>query len=147
MRNAVSGTSLAAVLLAATAVFTQAGCTQGQNYQRPQLDLPSTWQGGTAATAKTPANWWKVFNDPALDTLVEEALKYNRDLAAAAARIDEARANLTVTDADRWPSVYGTANTARTRITQRGATPLFPGVPVESSANRITLAASYEADF
>ena len=91
--------------------------------------------------------WWKLFNDPALDALVDQALQHNRDLAAAAARIDEARANLTITDAGRWPTVYGSANSTRTRITQRGATPLFPGVPVESGSNRITLAASYETGF
>ena len=126
-----------------------AGCAQpGQDYQRPQLDLPAAWeQGGPGSATKTPAQWWKLFNAPALDTLVEEALAHNRDIKAAAARIDEARANIIVTDADRWPTIYGTANTARTQITQRGATPLFPGVPIESSSNRVTLAASYETDF
>ena len=139
-------TSVVTTLLIAAAI-TQTACTQGQNYQRPSLDLPARWQDGLSPAAKNPADWWKVFNDPALDTLVEEALKHNRDLAAAVARIEEARANLTVTDADRWPTVFGTTNTARTQITQRNATPLFPGVPIESSANRITLAAAYETDF
>ena len=133
--------------LALIAAAVVAACSTGPDYRRPQLDLPAAWQDGTAPATKTRPDWWKVFNDAALDALVEEALQHNRDLAAAAARVEEARATLTVTDADRWPSVYGTANTARTRITQRGATPLFAGVPVESGTNRITLAASYEADF
>ncbi len=143
---------LARCLALLSAAIALSGCA-GKNldYQRPQLDLPAAWSKdalpGASAAAKTPAQWWKLFNDAALDALIDEALQHNRDLTAAAARIDEARANLTVTDADRWPSVYGTANTSRTRITQRGATPLFPGVPVESSGNRITLAASYETDF
>ncbi len=134
-----------------SAVIALAGCAQpGQDYQRPPLDLPAAWErgsSGASTAANTPAQWWKLYNDPALDALVDQALQHNRDLAAAAARIDEARANLTITDADRWPTVYGTANTARTRVTQRGATPLFAGVPVESGSNRITLAASYETDF
>ena len=136
------------VLMSAALVL--AGCAQpGQDYQRPALDLPAAWEqgSGASAAAKTPSQWWKLFNDPALDALVDQALQHNRDLAAAAARMDEARANLTITDADRWPTVYGSANTVRTRITQRGATPLFAGVPVESGSNRIALAASYETDF
>jgi multidrug efflux system outer membrane protein len=143
MRNQFALAILAAAVLAA--------CSTGPDYRRPQLDLPAGWdqsgQAGAGPATKTRADWWRVFNDAALDVLVDEALQHNRDLAAAAARVEEARATLTVTDADRWPTIYGTANTARTRITQRGATPVFAGVPVESSANRITLAASYEADF
>ncbi len=145
MRNAMSMRAFA--LLGIALALT--GCAQpGQDYQRPPLDLPAAWEpGGPGSAAKTPAQWWKLFKDPALDALVDEALAHNRDIKAAAARIDEARANIIVTDADRWPTIYGTANTARTQITQRNATPLFPGVPIESSSNRITLAASYETDF
>ena len=148
METAGAARKLARFAALATALMLGACARHGTDYQRPQLDLPSAWTAdGQGAAANTPAQWWQLFKDPALDTLVEEALAHNRDIKAAAARIDEARANLTVTDADRWPTIYGTANTARTQITQRGATPLFPGVPVESSSKRITLAASYETDF
>ena len=148
METAVAARKLARFAALATALMLGACARHGTDYQRPQLDLPSAWTAdGQGAAANTPAQWWQLFKDPALDTLVEEALAHNRDIKAAAARIDEARANLIVTDADRWPTIYGTANTARTQITQRGATPLFPGVPVESSSKRITLAASYETDF
>ena len=140
--------------LRAALIFTAmlGGCANhGADYQRPQPDLPAAWvkdaQPGASDAAKTPAEWWKLFKDPALDALIEEALQHNRDIRMAAARVDAARANLIVTDADRWPTVYGSANSARTQITQRGATPRFPGVPLESSNQRITLAASYETDF
>ncbi len=150
LRKPLGAAPVAAVAMLVTAI-TLGGCAgKDTDYQRPPLDLPALWDsnaGAASSAAKTPAQWWKMFNDPALDALIDEALQHNRDIKAAAARIDEARANIIVTGADRWPTIYGTANTARTQITQRGATPLFPSVPVESSNNRITLAASYETDF
>ena len=45
-----------------------------------------------ASAAKIDAQWWTGFGDPALDALVATALEHNTDLALAAARVDEARA-------------------------------------------------------
>ena len=138
-------------LLAPLAAAILSACSTGGPVQeRPVLDLPDQWQAGSQAAAsqpRTPENWWTLFGDAALNTLVEEALVANRDLAAAAARVDAARAGIRLADADRYPTLYGTAARTRTRNTQRGAVPLFPGVPVESNNMRGTLSASYEADF
>jgi multidrug efflux system outer membrane protein len=134
---------LAAALLGACTVT-------GPNYERPAIDLPDQWSGQAntnAAAPRTPEKWWTVFGDAALDALVEEALAANRDLAAAAARVEAARAGVTIADADRYPSVGATAGRSRTRSTQRGAVPLFPGVPVESNNMRGVVSASYEVDF
>jgi multidrug efflux system outer membrane protein len=81
-----------------------------------------------------------------LDRLVEEGLANNRDLAIAAARIDEARALLRITDADRLPAVDVTAQRDRTRLSARSATPLPAGVPLTGNSNLATVNASYELD-
>ena len=117
------------------------------DYKRPELELPATWGGPASDATAAPAKWWTIFRDDALTGLVEGALASNRDLVAAAARIDAARAGVVVSDADRYPVVSGGVTRSRTRSTQRGAVPLFPGVPVESNNTRATLSASYETDF
>ena len=49
--------------------------------------------------------WWRVFNDPELNQLVEEVLHYNLDIKRATAAVLEVRAQLVSTRADRFPQV------------------------------------------
>jgi len=81
-----------------------------------------------------------------LDKLVEEGLASNRDLAIAAARIEEARALLRITDSERLPSVDATAQRDRTRSSARSSMPLPPGVPLENNNYRATVNVAYELD-
>src|SRR5688572_29054767 len=87
---------------AALAALLLAGCTVGPDYVRPDAELPQTL--GVPQTAVAAADqWWKLFQDPVLDRLVEETLAYNRDLRAAAERIEQARAQLGLARAEQWP--------------------------------------------
>lgn len=69
------------------------GCVVGPDYMQPAVSLPNQW-----ATAKGPArppelsHWWQRFGDPLLNALIEEGISHNLDVAAARARIREARA-------------------------------------------------------
>ena len=94
------------------------GCMIGPDYQRPELEVPAQFIG-TVEEGESLANlgWWELFQDPQLDELVRVALEQNRDLRAAVARVEEARALLGVTRADQFPAVDGAA-------TAKGATPL-----------------------
>ena len=49
------------------------------------------------------ADWWKTFQDPKLDALIELSLKNNRDLQAAQARVEEARAQLGISKGEALP--------------------------------------------
>ena len=57
------------------------------------------WQSILSSNIK----WWEIFNDPILDTLVITALKQNKNVNVAIARIEEVRANLGFTEADIYP--------------------------------------------
>lgn len=105
----------------------------------PALELPAA---GTAASPAVAADWWKAYADPQLDTLVEEALKNNRDLARAIARIDESRASLRLAQADRYPSINAGLSGARQRVSETGP------APVGGIGNdfRATLNVAYEVD-
>jgi multidrug efflux system outer membrane protein len=71
----------------------------------PALPLPDALPAQAGETVGLPDPWWQIFADPTLDALMEEALAHNPDVAVAAARVDEARALLRITDADRLPFV------------------------------------------
>ena len=47
--------------------------------------------------------WWRLYNDPVLDRLVEQALTANKDIAIAIANVDIARASLRGTRGERLP--------------------------------------------
>ncbi|MDR2876191.1 MAG: efflux transporter outer membrane subunit [Methylobacillus sp.] len=115
-------------------------------YEKPATELPQNWQTETGEQAGAAGeHWWTLFNDPVLDQLIAEALEHNHDIAAAAARVQEAEAVLGVTDADRYPVVTANGNATRTRSSQ--ATGMsFPGMPVINNDVRLTLNASYEVD-
>jgi NodT family efflux transporter outer membrane factor (OMF) lipoprotein len=71
-----------------------AACAVGPDYRRPDVHLTSTYVGGSAikATARTSDTWWREFNDPMLDRVVERALAQSLDIAQVQARVDQARA-------------------------------------------------------
>src|SRR5262245_48957171 len=132
------------VLATAMAV---AGCAMGPKYERPAAELPGAWTGAPPQGVKLPGErWWTLYGDPALDRLVEEALTYNQDLALAAARVDEARAQVTITDSARMPMIDATFERDRSRLSQRTATPLPPGTPRDSNNYIARLNVAYEVD-
>jgi len=124
--------------------LTAAGCALQPRYQRPAVELPAAWRK-TAPEAVLDGRWWRLYADPALDRLVEEAQAHNTDLAAAVARVDEARGLLGETGSQRYPSIDATA--ARGRSLSSAATgTLPPGLPRELSDTRASLDVSYEVD-
>ena len=65
---------------------------------------PEAWRDGGAAGEQT-AMWWRGFGDPVLSSIVEKALANNVDVAIAAARVEEARAQFGVARGQLLPSV------------------------------------------
>src|SRR5437867_3015461 len=128
--------------------FLLAGCAGLKpDYKKPAVDLPAGWRDAPPDGVQArDARWWKVYGDPVLDRLVDEALAHNANVTLAIARVDEARAALSATSADQRPQVSASANRSRTRISQRGPTPLPPGVNPEFSDTRAAVGVSYEID-
>ena len=89
------------------AVAWLAGCAVGPDYQRPPLDVPDAYRepnAGSGAPA-LEAEWWKLFGDPELAALEEQARASNTEVQAAIARIDEARATARIARADFFPTL------------------------------------------
>jgi multidrug efflux system outer membrane protein len=125
-------------------VIALAGCSVQPKYERPAIELPQAWTESAPRFAED-GRWWRIYQDPELEKVVEEALAGNADLLVAAARVDEARALLGEAESFLWPSVDAQGSVSRQQISQRTATS-FPGVPREFSSYRGTLNVSYELD-
>lgn len=137
----------ALIAAALSAAFALAGCTpQASAPVRPAQDLPNQWNPMSAdGKPIAVANWWTVFGDTSLDRLVDEALANNLDIAAAVARIDEARAVVAQNDAARRPFVDASLQGDRTQSSLRTANQM-PNAPRERNNVRATVNASYEID-
>lgn len=98
------------------------GCALGPDYQRPAVDTPAGWRV-PAAEAADIANtaWWRAFNDPVLDQLIETAIANNKDLRIAAARVEEFAARVGITRSAAFPQIGYGANAARSATSANSA--------------------------
>ncbi len=83
-----------------------AGCTVvGPDFEKPEDGpLPADWSPEeTDETIRDVSSWWKLFNDPVLDTLITKAYEQNLTLQAAGLRILQARAALGIADGLKYP--------------------------------------------
>jgi NodT family efflux transporter outer membrane factor (OMF) lipoprotein len=71
----------------------------------PHTTVPAAWKASGGAAAPVADRWLASFDDPALTALVNEALVYNADLQAAAARVEQATGYVAVASGSLWPSV------------------------------------------
>jgi multidrug efflux system outer membrane protein len=94
------------------------GCAIGPDYKRPAVAQPPTFRGQATAEATSLADapWWEAFQDPNLRRLIQEALRSNYDVGIAAARVQEARAQLRVARSDLFPSLDYNAAAGRARV-------------------------------
>jgi NodT family efflux transporter outer membrane factor (OMF) lipoprotein len=97
----------ALIMLMPMLSVTMAGCDTGPGPQQPTVTMPKAWSGPVPAKADAwpAADWWRNFQSPELDALVGQAKENNLDIAAAAARVVQAEAQLRVTKASLWPLI------------------------------------------
>ena len=99
-----------ALKLTACMTFFLQGCIMvGPDYQKPEAPAPAEWIGPDNSRVKRqPADqteWWKIFNDPVLNGLVEKAYQQNLTLQIAGLRILEARAQLGIAIGGLYPQL------------------------------------------
>jgi len=91
----VSGATAALLLLGAGGVLLLSGCAVGPNFHPPKTEVSSAFTNGNRTNmAPAPASilWWRGFDDPMLNGLVDQAVTNNPDLRIATAHVLEARA-------------------------------------------------------
>ncbi|MHA1019441.1 efflux transporter outer membrane subunit [Enterobacter mori] len=131
--------------LSISTIFLLAGCVSlAPEYQRPAAPVPQQFslsRNGLMPAAQNyqHSGWRNFFADPQVTRLIAEALSNNRDLRMAALKVEEARAQFNVTDADRYPQLNASSG-----ITYSGGLKSDKPTSQEYDAG---LELSYELDF
>ncbi len=128
----------------ALALALLAGCALQPDYQRPPIELPQAWKESAPRYAED-GRWWRIYNDAALDRLVEQALAGNMDVLVAVARVDEAAALLGLAQSGLRPQVEAGASAGRS-LSSAATGLLPPGIARERDDYRAALSVSYEVD-
>ncbi|CAB3706031.1 MAG: efflux transporter outer membrane subunit [Achromobacter sp.] len=113
-----------------------AGCAAvGPDYQvpagsaatRPSAQAPfAEAREGVFQRDQVPGHWWRLYNDPVLDGLVEKALAANTDLRVASANLERAQAAVRETQAQQQPSLGVNASPTFGHVS--GIQELAPGI-------------------
>jgi NodT family efflux transporter outer membrane factor (OMF) lipoprotein len=141
-----------------------AGCTVGPRYSRPAAPAPAPdawktqppWQQAAPKDAIPKGEWWKIFNDSALDAYEQQLLQANQSLFAARDRLDQARSLARVATADFFPQLSADPSAVRERGSGNrplnGELPTIvngvpqPVPPYTQSVYTVPFSLSYEAD-
>jgi outer membrane protein TolC len=87
-----------------------ASCTPGAEPPAPAVETPAAWQAKTGAgPVWLDAVWWRGFQPPALNRLIEAARGGSFDLAAAIACVRQADAQVRINGASLLPTLDPTA--------------------------------------
>jgi multidrug efflux system outer membrane protein len=139
------------LLTALIASLGAGACTVGPDYEPPDVEdiTPASWRWKPAEPreAADKGEWWRLLGDPALDTLVAQALEHNQDLRSAVARVDAARASARIAKSEFFPSLSIGALYRREATSGNLPTPIPVSVPAgHLSTYSIPLDLRYEVD-
>jgi NodT family efflux transporter outer membrane factor (OMF) lipoprotein len=133
------------------------GCTMiGPDFLRPSAKLSQEWLDAGDPRVKTDPTtyreWWKAFNDPVLDDLIQTAYRQNLSLRVAGVRVFEARAQLGIAIGEFFPQsqqLLGSENFNRTsqRSAQAVSSEQFPAIGFAYNQAQIGFSANWEVDF
>jgi multidrug efflux system outer membrane protein len=125
------------------------GCSVGPNYKRPNTDVPTTYRtleppAAASATAASLGDqkWWEVFQDEQLQKLIRTAQRQNYDVRIAAARVEEAEAQVGLARANQLPTVNVSGTGTGLRNPATGPIPAYT-----FNYGRITGNAAWDVDF
>jgi NodT family efflux transporter outer membrane factor (OMF) lipoprotein len=125
------------------------GCVVGPNYKKPILKVNDSWNVNSpqiSAQAATDSAWWKSFNDPTLEQLIQLAYNQNLTLQVAGLRIMEARAVLGIATGSQYPQNEVSASVSRVGLSKNTVNKP-PDFTRDYWSQQLSFDASWEADF
>ena len=100
--------------------------------------------GKNVVSAPVPGDWWRLYQDPRLDQLVQQAMASNTDLRVAAANLSRARAQ--VDEAQAAGGWSGGVKLGAQRLQESGEAFLLPEKVPVANVGDIGLTTSYQFD-
>ena len=97
-------------------IFLVQACAVGPNFHEPEDKTSQSFRYTSESDSIVNLNWWDLFNDPVLDTLIVTALRENKNVLIAASRIEQARANVGYNKADYGPKFGIQASAGKTNM-------------------------------
>ena len=138
---------ISAALLGTVVGIALSGCTVGPDYARPAVDAPAAWRIDYPKAADVAnIKWWEAFGDPVLNTLIETALRENRDIRIAAARVDQFVGALVSTRSQFFPQLGYSADANRFRSSREGIPPIPAPADNYFTLYQGSLGASWQID-
>src|SRR5210317_1136937 len=119
------------IFVALLTIFAFEACKVGPGFkaQRNEIDSTAVYRYDSLQLAMQDSvlniEWWELFDDPVLDTLIDIGLSENKDILVASSRIEQARAQLGFTKANMWPSIGYQGADARGNV--------FQGLPSDNA--------------
>lgn len=95
------------------------GCNVGPDYKRPDAPMTETfkptpdWKIAQPEDDVSKGEWWKIYRDPVLDSLMSEVVINNQNVALYVARVRQAQALVSGANAARYPSIGFTGQGGR----------------------------------
>lgn len=103
-----------------------AGCAVGPDYVRPTVEVPSSykesgsWKQAEPKQIDTNRNWWEIYGDNTLNSLMQQANQANQNIRQAEAQYRQARAAADAARAGFWSTVGVNAGVSRTLTNTNG---------------------------
>jgi NodT family efflux transporter outer membrane factor (OMF) lipoprotein len=128
--------------VALTVAVTLSACAVGPNYRAPQLPQIDEWHTPAAPGAQAAAvndaslaEWWTVLNDQTLNELLDRAVKQNKTVEQAIARVRESRARRSIATAGLFPTLDASSSGRNTERRNSTSTSVddFPDLDTGSS--------------
>jgi outer membrane protein TolC len=143
----------------AAAIGTSACTMVGPDFEKPEAEVAASWSDADVEQAVVTESvehrdWWKNFNDPVLDKLIQTAYEQNLTLQIAGLRVYEARAILGFASGTLYPQVQGANGSAANINISENADPIANLPPsvgslVDTRFDRYAMSvdAAWELDF
>lgn len=125
-------------------------CSQTPPHDEHPVQPPPTWQSPhTQASQLSSQQWWSHFRSPALDRLIAQARVGSYDLAAAIARVQQARATAVIAGAPLLPEVKFASSANREKLLRGKGYSQLDATDNNKAVDYFdaNLTASYEVDF
>jgi len=138
-------------ILVVTLALLAVSCKVGPNYTTPAAKVAGHWQESPAVTNRAYSAaeeyWWRYFEDPVLDQLIETAFRNNLSLQVAGVRILEARARLNKSIGNLFPQQQDLSGQVNYSRLNDGAVTRLPGLDRDYLSDQVLFVASWEIDF